>query len=30
MTDDPGHQFTRGLYGWITHTELPSTDPEAT
>lgn len=30
MTDEPGHEFTRGLYGWITHTELSSTDPEAT
>jgi len=31
MTDDPlGHDFTDGLYGWITHTELASTDAEAT
>jgi uncharacterized protein len=30
MTDELGHEFTRGLYGWITHTELSSTDPEAT
>jgi uncharacterized protein len=30
MTDEPSHEFTRGLYGWITHTELSSADPEAT
>jgi uncharacterized protein len=30
MADEPSHEFTRGLYGWITHTELSSTDPEAT
>jgi len=24
------HVFTRGLYGWITHTDLASTDPAAT
>jgi uncharacterized protein len=30
MTDERSHEFTRGLYGWITHTELASTDPEAT
>ena len=30
MTDSPAHEFTRGLYGWITHTELASTDPSAT
>jgi predicted enzyme related to lactoylglutathione lyase len=30
MTDDRRHEFTRGLYGWITHTELASTDPAAT
>ncbi len=24
------HAPTRGLYGWITHTELASSDPEAT
>jgi uncharacterized protein len=24
------HEPTRGLYGWITHTELVSTDPAAT
>lgn len=30
MTDAPSHEFTRGLYGWITHTELASTDPGAT
>jgi hypothetical protein len=26
----PSHVPTRGLYGWITHTELGSTDPKAT
>ena len=26
----PSHVPTQGLYGWITHTELVSTDPEAT
>lgn len=30
MSDAPSHEFTRGLYGWITHTELASTDPAAT
>jgi predicted enzyme related to lactoylglutathione lyase len=30
MTDERSHEFTRALYGWITHTELSSTDPEAT
>ncbi|HEX2129515.1 MAG TPA: VOC family protein [Solirubrobacterales bacterium] len=30
MSDERSHEFTRGLYGWITHTELASTDPEAT
>jgi uncharacterized protein len=30
MTDERSHEFTRGLYGWITHTELSSTHPEAT
>jgi uncharacterized protein len=32
MTDDTatGHEFTDGLYGWITHTELASSDAEAT
>ena len=30
MTDSPAHEFTRGLYGWITHTELASADPPAT
>ena len=24
------HKFTEGLYGWITHTDLASNDPEAT
>jgi uncharacterized protein len=26
----PRHEPTRGLYGWITHTELASSDPAAT
>jgi predicted enzyme related to lactoylglutathione lyase len=26
----PSHVPTRGLYGWITHTELASANPEAT
>jgi uncharacterized protein len=26
----PSHLPTRGLYGWITHTELASSDPAAT
>jgi uncharacterized protein len=26
----PSHVPTKGLYGWITHTELASTDPAAT
>jgi len=30
MTDERSHEFTRGLYGWITHTELSSADPVAT
>lgn len=30
MTDAPSHDFTRSLYGSITHTELASTDPGAT
>ena len=30
MTDAPSHEFTRGLYGSITHTELASDDPGAT
>jgi len=29
-TDQPTHEFTDGLYGWITHTDLVSTDPVAT
>ena len=27
---DRTHEFTDGLYGWITHTDLASTDPAAT
>lgn len=26
----PRHEFTQGLYGWITHTDLASNDPAAT
>ena len=26
----PRHEFTRDLYGWITHTDLASADPAAT
>ena len=29
MSDAPKHEFTRGLYGWITHTDFASTDPAA-
>lgn len=30
MASDREHEFTRGLYGWITHTDFASTDPAAT
>ncbi|HEX6129846.1 MAG TPA: hypothetical protein VF071_12570 [Candidatus Limnocylindria bacterium] len=30
MTHQPRHEPTRGLYGQITHTDLASTDPDAT
>ena len=30
MDDEPTHEFTDDFYGWITHTELSSTDPTAT
>ena len=33
MADTPSsmkHEPTQGLYGWITHTELASADPDAT
>lgn len=30
MPDQPSHEFTRSLYGQITHTDLTSTDPSAT
>lgn len=30
MADEPTHEFTRGLYGHITHTELATEDPAAT
>lgn len=30
MAEDRSHEFTRGLYGSITHTEFASKDPAAT
>jgi predicted enzyme related to lactoylglutathione lyase len=30
VSSPPSHVPTRGLYGWITHTELASSDPVAT
>jgi len=30
MSDERSHEFTRGLYGWITHTDLSSTNAAAT
>lgn len=30
MPENLSHEFTDGLYGWITHTELASTDPAGT
>jgi len=30
MANERSHEFTRGLYGWITHTDFASTDPSAT
>jgi predicted enzyme related to lactoylglutathione lyase len=30
MSNERSHEFTRGLYGQITHTDLSSTDPGAT
>lgn len=30
MAEERDHEFTQGLYGWITHTELSSGDPVAT
>ena len=27
MTDEQSHEFTRALYGWITHTEYPAATP---
>lgn len=30
MSDERTHEYTPGLHGWITHTELASDDPEAT
>jgi hypothetical protein len=29
MSDERSHGFTRGLYGWITHTDLCSTGEPA-
>ena len=30
MSHDRTHDYTPGLHGWITHTELASDDPDAT
>lgn len=30
MSDERSHEFTQGLYGWITHTDFSSTDAGAT
>lgn len=30
MPDERSHDFTPGLYGWITHTDVASNDPAAT
>lgn len=30
MTEEREHEYTPGLHGWITHTELSSADPVAT
>lgn len=30
MSNEESHDFTRGLYGHITHTDLATSDPEAT
>jgi uncharacterized protein len=30
VTDERTHEYTPGLHGWITHTELASSDPTAT
>ncbi|HEU4915081.1 MAG TPA: VOC family protein [Acidimicrobiia bacterium] len=30
MTEERSHEFTRALYGWITHTDMASEDPAAT
>ena len=30
MSDERSHEFTRGQYGWITHSDLSSTDAAAT
>jgi predicted enzyme related to lactoylglutathione lyase len=30
MSEDRTHEYTHGLHGWITHTELSSDDPVAT
>lgn len=31
LTASPlSHEHTKGLYGWVTHTELASADPDAT
>jgi hypothetical protein len=30
MSEERSHEFTQGLYGWVTHTDLSSTDAAAT
>jgi uncharacterized protein len=30
MSEERTHEYTQGLHGWITHTELSSDDPVAT
>jgi predicted enzyme related to lactoylglutathione lyase len=30
VSEQPSHEFTHSHYGWITHTDLASTDPAAT
>lgn len=29
MSEERSHEFTRALYGWITHTDMASEDPQA-
>ena len=30
LPEEPRHEHTKGVYGWITHTDLASSDPTAT